>query len=875
MVVAHPTIGPSGKTLAVLFKDGLDAPTILRTLTGAPSVSVNGGSPTALNPAYALWGPDANHAAFGRPVAVPYLPWVLYPLGLALADTDSAVITWPDGWATTAAGAVAGATTAVANLTGGSFLTPFDPAAKRMRIGSNMPPLADYQPIPLYANLAKQATSIGPASNLGYPTTGFPITALIVPESTADPTDPRGYPGPPAGTWTLIWDGDHAANLVLAGGNATTSSLIQDITGMAGVDHTRTYNITVNTAVKHTPRVLLTLNAAGATNIRVYSPGEPTEGAGRFSTELLRMVGGNQVLRFMNSTKTNRSSVVDPSDLPNPDQFSYFDSWATVGGAVVSLSPYTAPDNAYPFNPDWCSFVVTFAAPHRARTGQILVFAGNVTTPSGDGKLQTTGGGTSQTLWGGAAAVRVLSETQLATYHFVPGSGQGGTILGTYAQPAGVSLSTKIQVGMPFGDCAGFATAAGSDCWLNIPHASTDATVALLALQVLAQLGPGKKWYCELGNEHWNVEQVFEATEHFNCLGRGMPGAGAAATATVAGGVVTGLRLTSAGSGYRIAPNVNIAKGAATVQAKAHATLINGVMTLIVDNPGVGYSAASPPAVTFGTFATGTAAYTWRSGQVHALVLAAFTAAGRAADLVRVMGCQGAVPGASGQGIITTAVRNGISFDSLAIAPYWDNETRLQAEPVITPGLDRLDVDGLLDLTEIVLRYSAFFPPLLADFRARLDAAGFTAVKIVCYEGGMQNGAPVGVNSVHARSLSWARHPRMRGIFLDYLQKLEDGGVDLYTDFLLASTIKDDNNWARHFAYGQLDGLGDGSDALHDNRLDYFNMTTAVSVIGGATQTWAELAHPDGPPVDRPPVGARPRGLPRRLGPPRGIRSML
>lgn len=87
-------------------------------------------------------------------------------------------------------------------------------------------------------------------------------------------------------------------------------------------------------------------------------------------------------------------------------------------------------------------------------------------------------------------------------------------------------------------------------------------------------------------------------------------GSGAAATATVANGVVTGVTLTSAGTGYTSAPGVTLHAGNG---ATANTTLAaDGIITgVAISNSGFGYTAA--PTVTFsapggtGTTATGTA----------------------------------------------------------------------------------------------------------------------------------------------------------------------------------------------------------------------------------------------------------------------------
>lgn len=87
-------------------------------------------------------------------------------------------------------------------------------------------------------------------------------------------------------------------------------------------------------------------------------------------------------------------------------------------------------------------------------------------------------------------------------------------------------------------------------------------------------------------------------------------GTGAAATATVENGAVTAINLTSAGSGYTSAPTVTLSGGGGGTGATATATVAPGAITAItVGSPGTGYTSA--PAISFtgggGSGATATA----------------------------------------------------------------------------------------------------------------------------------------------------------------------------------------------------------------------------------------------------------------------------
>jgi hypothetical protein len=75
------------------------------------------------------------------------------------------------------------------------------------------------------------------------------------------------------------------------------------------------------------------------------------------------------------------------------------------------------------------------------------------------------------------------------------------------------------------------------------------------------------------------------------------PGAGAAATAAIGSGGVTGATVTAGGSGYATAPIVTLTGGAGT-GATATATVSNGVVTgVTITAPGTGYTSA--PTIAF------------------------------------------------------------------------------------------------------------------------------------------------------------------------------------------------------------------------------------------------------------------------------------
>lgn len=822
-----PSIAPSGKTLAVVFRDGAGNLANVKSIPGAATISVNGGPPIVL--ADPVWG--------ATPPA--YLPFALFPLATTIKPTDVVTLAVPPGWATTTAGAIADANLAVANEAGGSYLPAFAKGAKAMRLGTNHSAPAYFMSENVYANAMTQASAFGAMDALGYPTK-FPASCIVSAPS-ADPTDPLGIPNAPSdGTWTLVWDGLYAANPTLSAQLATLCQLLADTQGTNNVGHTRTYHITADTTKSHAPTVRLNVAAAGMTNVRVYPPGEATDGSALFGANYVRKATGYQCIRYMDSLHTNASPVVDYSDFPAAGQLSYAFGGFVAGGQVASIDPYTPPDNFFP--PSQCAFVVTFTSPHGGKTGQIFNWSGGIAAPNPDNTFPTTTGGTAGPINGSRRLVRVIDDHRLAT--FLPmKSGSGGTLTQSYPMAAGVTFTCPTQIGMPPDDCVAFSNLVGADAWFSVPHAATDDCVTALAQRIAAELRPGLKCYVEYSNEPWNTLLSFEQIQYFGALARTMPGSGATATATVnSSGVVTGLTLDNPGSGFVMAPAVTIAAGTnPTNTARAHATLIGGTLALVLDRGGVGYDPANPPAVTIDATANpGLAAYTWRAVQVHNLFLAAFTAAGRAGDVVRVMGGQYTVAGATTQVYAQTCAWNGWTYDAQAIAPYINNDFGVgHKEAGLAAAFDRLDADQLHDFTQLAWTYDNFFT-LPATHRAALDAQGLTGVVLIGYEGGPDQGVTFGASTV-SRSRSWARHPRMRGETTYFLQRLQDAGFALQVDYHLSAVPFSLDNWAKYFARAQVPGAGDGSDGLNDNRADYFDNSRVVSVIGRAYLDWLNL----------------------------------
>jgi hypothetical protein len=245
--------------------------------------------------------------------------------------------------------------------------------------------------------------------------------------------------------------------------------------------------------------------------------------------------------------------------------------------------------------------------------------------------------------------------------------------------------------------------------------------------------------------------------------------------------------------------------------------------------------------------------YAKRAAQVHNLAQAALAALGRGGDLVRVFGAQGAWAGNSTQAIVNYAVANNLKIDAIAVAVYIENAPT----PFVGPGggesslaatYDLCNTDQLMDLGELFIQFGGC-EHFMTDHYSIL-APHYPNAKVVCYEGGPELGLPGtalawGSPPWVVREHIWARHPRMRGIMLYFLQLLQNNGCTLFNDFQVASVdeFAGGYNWNCYYTWNMKAGMGDGSDKLFDNRLNFEDYAHLVSVVGGAINHWNSLVH--------------------------------
>lgn len=223
--------------------------------------------------------------------------------------------------------------------------------------------------------------------------------------------------------------------------------------------------------------------------------------------------------------------------------------------------------------------------------------------------------------------------------------------------------------------------------------------------------------------------------------------------------------------------------------------------------------------------------YVERAKQIHDIAVTRATAVGRAADLRRVMATQWANSGVTGQ-ITTACTAIGATFDVLAVAPYIDHPA---------PFGSKVRHEHILDMIGIQMSggpHAQFdartIEAVLTEHRTGLDSAGFTGVKLSCYEFSYQRPIYGGdqMTAVYRYAL---HHPLARNLYQAMLKKFEAAGLEAACKYKLedqANYLSNgvETSWGTYRAAQARPGVGDGSDGLYDNRT-YFQYSSDTATI--------------------------------------------
>lgn len=264
-----------------------------------------------------------------------------------------------------------------------------------------------------------------------------------------------------------------------------------------------------------------------------------------------------------------------------------------------------------------------------------------------------------------------------------------------------------------------------------------------------------------------------------------------------------------------------------------------------------------------------TAWYAGRAARVHALARAAFLVAGRPpTDVVRVMGSSADSNGPTV--LIADHCRaRGMTFDELAVAPPLDARGPDGEDRTAESTYRSLDIEQVMDVAEVSTLFGDY-GRYVRPHRAALDARGFSGVAIVGTGGGPRSGflgdpAASPPEYVASWSRKWVRHPRLRGLILGFLRRLQDLGMARFDHDRLDGPAD-----VNRSAYPVHDMKADSAATPASSRnVDPENLARIVSVIGGALDAWSSTAVdgvkavPSQPTMGLDPDDATPTPIPR------------
>ncbi len=227
----------------------------------------------------------------------------------------------------------------------------------------------------------------------------------------------------------------------------------------------------------------------------------------------------------------------------------------------------------------------------------------------------------------------------------------------------------------------------------------------------------------------------------------------------------------------------------------------------------------------------------------HARLAAAFAAAGRSADLIRVFGAQQADPGTTA-GIAAYCAARKIPVDELTIAPYLQGWPGGPVDPAQVGRFNSYTVEQGLDLLELATEYG----PMRSTFgehRAAIDRAGLkrpdgSPVGISAYEGGFETVIPNGVGSPRGalRTAATLANPRMYRLGRRVLELAQLGGCTAWQEYRFG--LKWSNvTWDKQL--GTLRPLGTGDPAQdRANGPPFTDKLRLRSQVAGAYRDWQD-----------------------------------
>lgn len=376
---------------------------------------------------------------------------------------------------------------------------------RSMRIGLNILGTGAFEdPCLMNGDIMKGTVDVTTAANSdanGYPN-GSALRAVAAPNNAYDP---REFESSLPGTYTLRWDGSGTIALLDSTGSpgpsgdfATITLASETLTGAA--NNVRTYTVAKAGGNTGWSLNLWVSKTGTVTKWACHPPGVAADGSERWQPTSLEQLRSAQCIRPLGVYVTNGASIRDRADFSSRDDASY--AWDAAGRrsiAITSIGGYDATDLW--INAGWQRFLVTTATSHGLQDGWKVRFDRE---PTHSIVVGLTGGATPD-LYNARLVVFVKSAT---TFVVAMEAGSYATVATPFTD-SGATVEVDLLAGNPFEDHLELSVLCGTDFYVNVPHAATDACVTAMAEETAAALPAGKVVYVEYSNECWNSLQDF------------------------------------------------------------------------------------------------------------------------------------------------------------------------------------------------------------------------------------------------------------------------------------------------------------------------------------------------------------------------------
>ncbi len=710
-----------------------------------------------------------------------------------IQPTDQVFFSAPAGFLSTSNGAMPAVTQVPVTPAGTSRLPAFAAGPRVMKIGMNIDPPSYFGTDSYFTNLAVQAAgSVGlTQSAAGNPTSlpfnagyGFGATSTPITQPPSDAGGKgRGVPNTAAGVWVLQWQGSSWNSCALLS-NATSTTVTEDVSRRVSGSTSRRY-FQVQDSFENAPSVGLGFfstqkNANGTyacdiTNVAVYPADVDPNQSSRWRSSFVSKLKGLHCVRFMDLFGTNNMNLSKFAHFPDPANFPLGYGNRILAIPIASIGPPT-PD-AFAENVAGTVVRVTTKVPHGLATGFRV-------------GLRTFDGSSLGLVNGNTIDSRTNATTSSARDALDPTDNYNGSNRENLCH---VIDATTIQIGInagygPLARMVNTLTPTSGYVFAQLAPGAMMAPSDAADLCVQAQVEP---WV----NVPWLADDdcVTQMAQAFaSRLPRG-----------------TQIHVEYGNEAWNYA--------------------FNAFFYCVWQNNLNGTSGVNYIPV-----------YVTRMSQVHKIFQNVWQAAGRdPSEVRRVCGVQNGNAGGTTAPIVQFALANGISFDEVAPASYYNNQ------PATGTSDDLLTREQLLDLMAVNLQQGDVVSNLTTNLQIiagslaqNPSATWLSNVVLVNYEGGpdTMTTAPMVANLAN-RNHGVHRDPAFVEIELYHLQLLESAGVKLFNIFTLYGT-RDVSQWGVYESAFMPVGTGDATLDLA-NRNDFENLPQIKSETAAALLKWA------------------------------------